>query len=773
MKKLIVILYVLPLFGWAQFDVIDTANFDLELLDSLILEEVNKLRKRKRADSLIFDQSLNEASQDHAQYMADEEDLTHTQKSKIKRSPYDRVIYYGGTHSAVGENIQAVNLTAMLEKSKYRLTYQKLAKEIVENWEKSKEHYENMINPQFTGISHGFALSGDHLLVCQVFASTPFDDKYSYVPGEPFYIKNEKPCLNCKRVKKKIYKDEAFLGWYTVSGDSIYYWNVDFYGKKHNLRKVFSARGKIAIDVIHQEQFDCNGNASFHNSPYRDGYYIGYVDKHVIENQDMHPGDNIVQIYVGMKPEFVDTFFQVDFNYNKRNRSCMNNMTIYVSPDHLKPHEYFEIPKPEIGLNKEIIIRDSVELRINFERNQTDQDTSIFQPLVRTLDSLTAANHQIDRIYFTGVASIEGSHESNEKLFTERGEIIESYLKRYYPDLPLHKEFYENFDDFRSGLAALGIRDLINASDDTLRRYVNEHKNEPMYAQLLDETRYSSVRIVYKDVIPVQPGSYGMSVQRISDLADQENFKDLTPLYQVMAHRAIEGDKSLQDSLLALTFPSGAAFSKLNWYQFVLELTVMDLKVSYERLNELYTMGAIPSDADFLEYRLLFNIFYGQQLINVDDFGEVHDGIKSKKQKAWIESLELIMGVQNYRYSHAMVVPILMTNTLKKKFDLKQTYFICQFLIEWGYTSEPYLLLSKFAKRPGQLPKLYKQYLKLAYFLGFFENKKEWKTIRVVMKNLAESYPSEFCDLFKWEQMGVRALAIKDIAVLFCEKCRN
>ena len=57
------------------------------------------------------------------------------------------------------------------------------------------------------------------------------------------------------------------MGWYTVSNDSIYYLNSNYIGgKKNNLKKIFSARGAITVDVIHQAQFDCSGNPSFHKT---------------------------------------------------------------------------------------------------------------------------------------------------------------------------------------------------------------------------------------------------------------------------------------------------------------------------------------------------------------------------------------------------------------------------------------------------------------------------------------------------------------------------
>jgi hypothetical protein len=104
---------------------------------------------------------------------------------------------------------------------------------------------------------------------------------------------------------------------------------------------------------------------------------------------------------------------------------------------------------------------------------------------------------------------------------------------------------------------------------------------------------------------------------------------------------------------------------------------------------------------------------------------------------------------------------------------LRQTYFICQYLIQWGYTAEPYVLLSKYARRPGEIHKLYGQYIKLGYYLQQFENEREWKKIRNVISNMAKENPKEFCELFKWEEMGVRCLEKPEIAKLFCETCRD
>lgn len=758
-------------FAWNQ-NIIDTNNFDFKELNRHVLEEVNKLRNRSRLDTLCEDHSLDRAAQDHVDYMSKEEVLSHAQKSKLKNKPFDRVVFYGGTHSHVGENIQVAALYQKFNKSKGRLTYQKLAKEIVGNWKKSSGHYKNIVNSDYTGVAHAYRIKDGMLYCCQLLASRPFQAKYNFEKGEELFVKDKKECWNCKQVKKRINKDQAHMGWYTVSNDSIYYLNSDYIGgKKNNLKRIFSARGAITVDLIHHAQFDCSGNPSFHNSLYHDGYYIGYVDKQKL-NEDLNPNPALVKVYIGQKPAFADTFFQVDFNMVKRWRPCLHGMTIYVNPDFLLPEEYFVIPRPKI-IEKNIVISDSVEVKIPFERGQTNQDSTIFTQLVQTLDSLERNHFRISSIYFNGIASIEGTEEGNELLFKRRGELIESHLKRFYPNFELKSEFYEDFDDFRSGLVSKGVLKALTMTEDSLRMYANKYRKDSDISALLDATRQSTVRIVYDDVLELVQGGYGLSVSRLQDLIDKKEYREMVPLYEIIAHQILDGNLAQKDSLLQLQVPQDNSFGKIHWYDFIYRLNIGEENVDQERLERLVDLGAITNTGDFLEYRLMFNIFNGNEDIKVDDFAEVFSAIRIKRQKAWVECLELISGVQNYRYSDKMVAPILLETALKKKFDLKKTYFICQYLIEWGYTAEPYILLSKYARRPGQMAKLYKQYLKLGYFLGQFNEKKEWKKIRNVFKSLAEDHPEEFCDLFKWNQMGIRALDIPEIADLFCANCRT
>jgi len=128
MKILAVISFLIPTFSFSQADRIDMANFNYDLLNENVATEINVIRGRKRLDSLTQDGILLSAAIDHAEYMGVNQKLTHNQRSKEKFAPYNRVVFYGGSHNLVNENALAITVGVMVEDSKNKMTYQKLAK---------------------------------------------------------------------------------------------------------------------------------------------------------------------------------------------------------------------------------------------------------------------------------------------------------------------------------------------------------------------------------------------------------------------------------------------------------------------------------------------------------------------------------------------------------------------------------------------------------------------------------------------------------------------
>jgi len=774
-KLIVILLLAVPFKTFAQREYVDTLDFKTVVLSNLITKKLNSERKKKKVDSLYYNDQLKEMTLNHVMYMAKNSSVGHQQQNKQTANINKRLEFFEGNNQFVGESVLSIDLRKLIIKSKGRYNYAKLAKLIYDKWKKSTFDYQQIINKKYYFVNQQFKLQNGFLYICQTVASQPFIEAYDYVKGDQLFVKKSKPCRNCKGVQKKINNGLGHVGWYSVSNDSIYYWNIKNYykgkRKKNNLKLIFNKKGTIAIDVIHHEQINCKSKTAYDRSLYHDGYYINYLTKNSLR-ENISNSPSLVQIYVGQIPAFKDTFFQVDLNYSKKWKPCMNNSIIYVNPDFFEPREYYDFPKPEVKQSNQIIIKDSLIVKVPFKRNQTNENSLIFDPLIFALDSITKENHIVKTIFYTGIASIEGNQKSNNRLIRKRGILIKNHLFKFYPQIEFKSQFYENFDDFRDGLRLIGYDDISTLENDQLRNWTNKNKDEPKIAELLNSTRQSLVSISFHDEIKLENINYTLSVQHVQDLIDKNNPKSALIYFQIMGHKAINGDNDVREGLAKLIIPQAPLFKDLSWNYFVYKLNLGNQKVTNADLNNLFEKGAIKNKTEFLEYRLMFNIFNNSNSINTSDFPQVIGEVSGKKQIAWLETLDLISGVQTKRYSSQMAAPMIAKMALKNKFNMYKTYFISQYLIDWGYTMEPYLLLSKFARQKNAFPKLYKQYIKLGYFLQQFDNKREWKRIKAAMITLSQKSPQEYCDLFKWNQMGVRALENKEVVKIFCETCR-
>ncbi|MFK8038378.1 MAG: CAP domain-containing protein [Crocinitomicaceae bacterium] len=162
---------LISIFVFGQTEVVDLSNFNANKLNHLIIEYTNQLRSKKRRPPLAHHALLDNAAQNHADYMADRKRLSHTQRNRNLKTVKDRVEALGGNADFIGENIQFISINYEIEQSNYQLTYIQLAKILGDNWKASKGHYLNMIDREYSRVSHQFAFANGLLFVCQVFSS--------------------------------------------------------------------------------------------------------------------------------------------------------------------------------------------------------------------------------------------------------------------------------------------------------------------------------------------------------------------------------------------------------------------------------------------------------------------------------------------------------------------------------------------------------------------------------------------------------------------------
>ena len=136
----------------AAQETINTNSFDVALLEQLVFEGINQVRKKKNRSQLEKNTILYKAAKDHNDYMLRINKMTHDQNEKNKRDVGERVQFYGGRFIMSGENIQFSGFPVAQRGKQKRIlypTYLEAAEKLVQNWVDSPTHYKNLIHKEF------------------------------------------------------------------------------------------------------------------------------------------------------------------------------------------------------------------------------------------------------------------------------------------------------------------------------------------------------------------------------------------------------------------------------------------------------------------------------------------------------------------------------------------------------------------------------------------------------------------------------------------------
>ena len=154
---------------------IDISHIDFDLLTNLVLQQINEVRNQQGVADLKPHHILQSAANDHTKYQTKSNQLTHYQQNPEKKTVKDRIRFFGGTFSLIGENVQYKGFPVRQighQKQILSDTYRNTAKSLCENWVNSPGHYKNMINPdyQYSGLSIDWNPENAAFFATQVFA---------------------------------------------------------------------------------------------------------------------------------------------------------------------------------------------------------------------------------------------------------------------------------------------------------------------------------------------------------------------------------------------------------------------------------------------------------------------------------------------------------------------------------------------------------------------------------------------------------------------------
>jgi uncharacterized protein YkwD len=134
--------------------VINSDSMNTVLVETLIKQKIDSVRKVFKLKSLTNSDTLKKAADDQVQYVKKKKQLTHYQTENSKKKTIsDRLAYYGLSNTYAGENVAYTYIFTKINNHKggtyINTTYENLANDFVTLWVKSKGHFENLTDEEF------------------------------------------------------------------------------------------------------------------------------------------------------------------------------------------------------------------------------------------------------------------------------------------------------------------------------------------------------------------------------------------------------------------------------------------------------------------------------------------------------------------------------------------------------------------------------------------------------------------------------------------------
>ncbi len=483
-KLLLILLLFFVTTSFAQL-----TEYNKRELRQELFELVNELRLEKGSQPLSFDSVLKKAAQNQSDYMAQEDELTHSQKRFDWSTPRKRVLKLKGNDFAiVGENVLfSKEQNFPLSKSEL----QELAKEMFLGWKNSPGHYANMIDPEYRLGDFGFKKSSK---TNRIYAAHVFGKKGIRILGQisknAFGLKKTPgACGDDFRWFENIIANMG--NDFSLNGNKVifYYHDID------QLKQILTNDNDgIAIDIIDREQLLCDEPNQLDFSPIYDGVLLEPVYKKELFEGNKAESDYRLISKVGELPE------------NLRGKKLSLSVVLlkeggvcrYLCPGKIPRRDYSLRPfKPtlfnplDVSLKFSGIIR-SQDLSYNFNSNV---NTPLEYPRIKNI------KHKVHSVTIQSYSSVEGDSLLNASLHNARAHRIKEHIlsKIKVSNSAIEIDAKENWEKMDFQLKYYFADHLAELSKDSLKTLLDYRHvdNSLPWDSLLFEQRASTATINY------------------------------------------------------------------------------------------------------------------------------------------------------------------------------------------------------------------------------------------------------------------------------------
>jgi uncharacterized protein YkwD len=784
MKSLLLLLFIFPFILLAQDLPYDQMQIDAEILNNQIIKEVNKLRKKAKQDSLVTDSALSNAGKDHADYLAKKQTISHFQKAKNKETPNNRVEFYGGSYSNLGENIQFFNSKTPIklkgEKQATPITdYERLAKAMVLNWKKSKLHYKNMISPDFTRSWTEISIDPKtgNVYAVQLLGNTPYTTPKEIVDPVKLKPYDSKKCKKANKLKPLDNQN----GGVFVDGDSIFFYS----DSRWEFRKtIWRWDDGIAADIVLKEDYTCDGENKINGSAGQNGFLLEpiYAPQRGKSNMGLRlfKLKQPVYVYLGQVPDWIDQDFEVNLALINKKRGCI-------------PLVYYNF---QIGRITPIDVAYKIDTATpqNYMINTTTQTYNVVFPknVSTTNDSLIAEiesslrkiDGKIATARISAFSSVEGSTKYNIELQQARGDVLARLLQPYQKSegTTFQIKTLENFSELYQDLLNTNWEYLTQLDSVSLKKKINSSpKLLDSISHILANHRYAKCELDIEYKTPIKWTTESV-------LQQYKNTVNKKDLQSIKVAQSLVMNLLLKDSIDIKTFkelpiPLESKFDEIrsNNLLFLMKMDTFNPNALDQCISEFDTLRlSSPSNK-------LINTNYAILISNQLNKGQY------VSKKGEIDPIKIIKSIPNI---DRKVLPLLVINahllqivqfdynndytslyrelsqlygySSKLKLTNEQNYQLAKTFSGYFDFEHSYTYLLKIAKSRNPQPQHLLYMVKILYALNDDIRKKD---ITKYLERAAEIAGDDFCKYFNSPQLNFQALNDEVFKKTYCHHC--
>lgn len=497
--QLLLVLFLCPIFSQTQ--VLIPTDLDTELLEEKLLETTNAYRQENDLPTLATDNILKLAAKDQARYIKAVKKLTHEQMFTGKKTLEERVSSHDGTFGFLIENLALVPIQE---------SYEAQARAIFSYWKNRLEddHLNNSMHA-LMGTFFVFDPDENALYVAQVLAGKPFEafdglqvvtDAYSLQPFE---------AGTCQSVISNPYLSIDLPIHLRMFGSSIY---LEYHDKAVLQEMISENRDGLAIDIIHKDQFKCDGEIDLYPSPVHDGFLLEPVFSKELYRNNQHPDTNRLYTYLGKVPASLDQKnLQLNVVLIKNNRACeqvypvaipfsdlplfrINPIWAFSKDETVQPIQVAAVEHIKRSASK--VISSTENLQLQFDKSSISFFPGEWEKVNQFINK---HKEQIDSIQVLAYSSIEGSTANNLVLQRERADTIKAALEQLGVDsLKIRTQAAENWDLFYRQVLGTAWESFIQMDTKQVKQKLKEPGAEKALSPLLTEQREAQVFVYYQ-----------------------------------------------------------------------------------------------------------------------------------------------------------------------------------------------------------------------------------------------------------------------------------